>query len=381
MSSERAYAGKNWVFTINNPTSEDCPKDWHNYKYLVYQLEQGEEGTKHLQGYVVFNSVKRMTALKKIHARAHWERRRGSHKEAKDYCMKEESRLEGPFEFGTEPQEVGKRETPQLLLESIKAGHDDKTLLEAYPGYILRYGFGRISDMRRCLQGKREWLTEGVLIWGDAGVGKSTWVRKNFPGAYWKSQDKWFDGYNGEDVIVIDDFNGYIPRTQLNTIIDANPCQLEVKGGKVQMLAKLVIITSNVPYHQFYKESVWGYNDTMRQVTYRALARRLQLNYYWKATDPDGEVNLNAAFDRSINFKRTPMELECAPKPAKAAPDLDLTVYTDDRYTATIEPPRSKRPPANDRLRQFFVKRRKGLQSGRVYHDTTVMRTCAPDFP
>lgn len=96
---------KNWVFTINNPTNtEDCPKDWPGYRYIVYQREKGETGTEHYQGYVIWKSNKTLTAVKKIHKTAHWENRMGTHKEAKDYCMKEDTRMEGPWEYGQEPR-------------------------------------------------------------------------------------------------------------------------------------------------------------------------------------------------------------------------------------------------------------------------------------
>ena len=46
----------------------------------------------------------------------------------------------------------------------------------------------------------------GVWYHGHAGVGKTTLISKKYPGAYLKrAQNKWFDGYQGEDVVVIDD--------------------------------------------------------------------------------------------------------------------------------------------------------------------------------
>ncbi len=71
-------------------------------RYGIYQLERGAEGTEHWQGYLEFSVTKRLAALRRIHglAGAHFERRRGTADEARNYCRKEDTRLAGPYEFG-----------------------------------------------------------------------------------------------------------------------------------------------------------------------------------------------------------------------------------------------------------------------------------------
>ena len=71
---------KYWCFMINNPSDTDKPFDWPGTDYVVYQLEKSESGTLHHQGYVEFPSNRRMNALKKVHATAHWEKRLGTRK-------------------------------------------------------------------------------------------------------------------------------------------------------------------------------------------------------------------------------------------------------------------------------------------------------------
>lgn len=137
------YHGHYWVFTINNPTDEDVqrfkrlcnvesePNDDDNndldniapagssvyreydgvpslplgtppagFTYLIWSLERGENGTKHIQGYCEFEAKKRQGAAQKAllprePTRVHVERRRGTAAEAADYCRKEDTHIEG----------------------------------------------------------------------------------------------------------------------------------------------------------------------------------------------------------------------------------------------------------------------------------------------
>lgn len=75
----------------------------HGATYCCGQLEKGESGTVHLQFAIAFAKPGlRITALKKFCPKAHFE------PVEKDngidaYCMKEATRVEGPWEFGIRP--------------------------------------------------------------------------------------------------------------------------------------------------------------------------------------------------------------------------------------------------------------------------------------
>ena len=83
-------AFRNWCYTINNYDEEELKSiaDWPDVVYNVMGLEVGEEGTPHIQGYVEMNKKCRLSAMKKLNERAHWERREGKQHEAIDYCKK-----------------------------------------------------------------------------------------------------------------------------------------------------------------------------------------------------------------------------------------------------------------------------------------------------
>lgn len=111
----------------------------------------------------------------------------------------------------------------------------------------------------RMLTGKqRDWPVFTQVIWGKPGLGKTRLARDMAgPAAYWlprpAGQVAWFDGYIGQDTIVIDEFYGWLSLDLLCRVLDRYPMQVETKGGAFPLTVKKVIITSNVPPAQWYK--------------------------------------------------------------------------------------------------------------------------------
>lgn len=128
------------MFTLNNPES---PIQWdeEDVVYAVYQGEVGEEGTPHYQGYVEFRRNMRLTALQRIVPRAHWERRQGSAHQARDYCMKEDTQVEPPLEFGqfSEGGKQGRRLDLEDALQTMKGGAGKDEMYEQHPEVFAKY--------------------------------------------------------------------------------------------------------------------------------------------------------------------------------------------------------------------------------------------------
>lgn len=97
LTPNQRIAAKDWCFTIFPPSGEilldleECQRtitQWP-YRYIVYQIELcPETGREHLQGFVQWTDKQRLTALKKFHRTAHWEKRLGTPYEAQHYCKK-----------------------------------------------------------------------------------------------------------------------------------------------------------------------------------------------------------------------------------------------------------------------------------------------------
>lgn len=94
---------QNWVFTLNNPTEEETAKlrqfsDDPICRYLIFGFERGEvENTLHVQGYLVLKSPAKKSLVwckRNVNERAHFEKAKGSHLQASNYCKKGEQSKE-----------------------------------------------------------------------------------------------------------------------------------------------------------------------------------------------------------------------------------------------------------------------------------------------
>jgi len=138
---------KGYVFTYFDITAEQ-PEELlkEKYEYLIYQLEKCPTTLKfHYQGYVYLKKETKLTTLANYLKKSHVELRRGTHSEAKKYCMKEDSKAAGPWEFGCDdnvPQKPGERTDLNALYAEIKTGTAINDIIEMYPSEFIRYSNG-----------------------------------------------------------------------------------------------------------------------------------------------------------------------------------------------------------------------------------------------
>lgn len=266
---------KSWCFTINNHTDPSIPKQWSEIcEYLVYQEEQGSNGTKHLQGYIVFGTRKTLAFMKKnVHATAHWETAKGSAVQNKAYCTKDDTRLAGPWEIGSMPKNIGqgKRTDLKRLRETILTGASRRKLFKDHTSESFKYVGGISMLISLTKPPPRESMTVELHI-GPPDTGKTRYCMDNFPD-HWatplrQGKTMWFDGYDLHDTVLIDDYNGEMPLVNLLRLLDRYVVQVPIKHGHAWWKPKLVIITSN------YELDTW-YDFSNRQASLAALQRRI----------------------------------------------------------------------------------------------------------
>lgn len=245
-SPSRAYC-----FTLNNPTSNDLSTHPLE-RYVVWQLERGTEGTNHLQGYIELSKPARLAAMRTWLPGAHFEARRGTREQARDYCRKEDSRVEGPFERGT--WEAGGSGARNDLLEVKRKLDNNVPMQDIWDEHFqttLRHYKG-FQEYKKIKTGHRTWKTVVTCYWGRTGTGKSRRCLELAPTAYWKTRDEWWDGYEGQEDVILDDFYGWLPWDFLLRLLDRYPLDVNAKGGGRRMVAKRIFLTSNKPPEEWY---------------------------------------------------------------------------------------------------------------------------------
>lgn len=261
-----------WCFTINNPTPDDDPQtvlgDVQGVEYAIWALEQGsEEETIHWQGYVRFKQPKRLAAMKKLFPRAHLETANGTDEDNETYCSK--APLEGPFVIG-KPRRQGSRNDWLQIKELCKRKATDQDIAELYPGHFAR-NYGGIQRLKSVFTQPRTEKPTVWVIYGRPGFGKTYYAKHNLmPNPVYEKEPntKWWDGYDGEESILLDEFKGQMTFTDIKRFLDAYDYKAEVKGGIVRIPAKFVAITTNYMPHTWYDFQKHPFEALSRRVDF-----------------------------------------------------------------------------------------------------------------
>lgn len=318
---------RNFCFTWNNPPGMPQGLDAlkNISKYLVFQLEIGENGTPHVQGYCELDGQKSFKQLKDMYPAMHIERRYATASQAASYCRKEDTRApgsaSGPWEYGTISSQ-GRRKDVETFRDAIKEGQTMSELLDSHPQQVAQ--FPKFMNVVKSTMPKQIRLDLRVEVhYGDAGTGKTRQAFERFPDLYrvpvTQKNSIWFDGYLEDEVLLLDDFSGEFALKSLLNILDIYPVQVPIKGGFASLEAKRIIITTNKAPQDWYD---W----TNRSKQKLALFRRFhKLVYYEEGKDPvvldRQEEETNAAWlDRWIEVS------EDDPIPSFLVPNIQLNI-------------------------------------------------------
>lgn len=236
---------------MNNYTEEEYEalKGMTQVRYMVIGKEVGESGTPHLQGYVEFLNSKKLATLKNINSRIHWERRFGTAKQAATYCKKE-----GNFIEIGEMSQQGKRSDLDDVVEMVEKNATSSEIAECFPKQYMMYGNGieRLKAVRYTDRTEPPCVT---WLWGKTGTGKTRTAVESHSSFYIKDGTQWWNGYEQQEAIIIDDFDGRWPYRDFLRLLDRYPYQGQFKGGYIKINSPFIYITCEYPPEHFWVDN------------------------------------------------------------------------------------------------------------------------------
>jgi len=299
---------RSWCFTLNNPV-EAIAFDAVTMKYLIYQKEIAPTTqTPHFQGFVIFKNPRAKAGVRALLPTAHWEITIRSAEENIAYCSKE-PRAEPTVEAGVRPAQgtsakwqlrptssrvrptrslshrspfnsvtpthsewgvgdahvgggghisreqrvnprglTGKRTDIETVLAAVEDGTPELEIARTMPQAWAR-NLRAIDRFKRLITEPRNEACKTTVFWGPPGSGKSSRARDLAPDAYWVSRGNsgtvWFDGYEAQSEMIIDEFYGWISRDMMQRLSDRYPLMLQIKGEARQCCVVTLVITSN----------------------------------------------------------------------------------------------------------------------------------------
>lgn len=247
------------------------PPTWNKdkMKFLAYGKETcPTTGKQHWQGFVYWFDGKSHKAAGKLLNNAHVETCKGSWEDNEKYCSKE-----GHYTTHGTPPQQGRRNDLEEICADINAGaltSEEVALTNPY----MYHQYGRTLEKLEDIAARkimRTEMTKGIWYWGPTGVGKSHKAFEGFnPETHYvyRHDNGWWEGYKGQETVIINDFRGEIKFNELLAIVDKWPMYVKRRGREpVPFISKVVIITTSLEPEKVYKNL--GYSDSIEQLLRR----------------------------------------------------------------------------------------------------------------
>ncbi len=263
---------RNWCFTDFEKL--DLVAIYKEYKDIIRYIGWGIEicpTTKkiHHQGWIQFVNKKRMGGVKKVFGtkKIHIESCMGNEIQNDKYCAKDKK-----FEYLGKYIVQGQRTDLESIKKKLDEGANIETIAEDHFGDFIRYHAGlekykKICDKRLTKKFRK---IEVNIVCGPTGTNKTRNAVEENENAF-KIEGanlKWFDGYDMESTLIIDEYNNDIPITKLLNLLDGYQLRLEIKGSFTYANWTKVIITTNLRPEELHAKAKQEHvNALNRRVT------------------------------------------------------------------------------------------------------------------
>lgn len=142
---------------------------------------------------------------------------------------------------------TGERSDLNAVAAAVAEHKEMREVAAEHPVQWIKFNRG-IRELHKMLNpAKARGKPKTVFVFGPSGCGKSRWAHRTYPNACVISDNKggWLDGYEGEDTIIFDDFEGLFPIGDMKRLVDWHKTTLWIKGSSAPIRATTFIFTSN----------------------------------------------------------------------------------------------------------------------------------------
>jgi len=267
--SESPKMARQYAFTFFGQEGEELifPYQPEYMSYMIYQHERcPRTGRHHLQGYFQCHKPKRAAPIIKEFKGLYLKKAFASPSANIAYCSKDESRhpdYPEIFQFG-KVKGITEVKSIEDVAEQIKKGSTYSDLLkdDEVPPILLMRNRKYILPFEADLHRNVVRDVEVTFISGGTRFGKThlAWSQVQCPDDVYQpvlqeGQPLWFDNYNGQDVLLLNDITPVtISRAMLLNICDKWPMPIPVKGARTNAKWTKVIITTNVDLSSWIEE-------------------------------------------------------------------------------------------------------------------------------
>ena len=267
---KKRVRSRNWCFTDNKCIDwtlmyDDLPD---TIRYIAWGKEIAPTtGKDHHQGWIQMVNPKDLGPMRKMFAAygcsVHLEQCKGSELQNDEYCSKDKN-VTKLGKFKTQ----GQRSDLESIKKKIDEGGTMYEIAQDYFGDYVRYNSGFVKYKQLVeKENSRNFRHVTVEIHkGATGTGKT---RACYcPGSFMVHGDslKWWDGYEGEKTLVIDEYSNQISLTELLGILDGYQKRLPIKGGFTYAMWTKVQITTNLD--DLHEKAKWEHKMALeRRIT------------------------------------------------------------------------------------------------------------------
>lgn len=257
---------RNWCATFFQQPHWD---DDESFRYAIFGEEICPKTKKtHWQSYIEFDKPVRMSYVKKIFndKTIHLEPKMGTREEARDYCKKNNKFTE----YGKWTKGQGHRSDLDNIIDEMKKGKKLTEIMIEHPKTYCQYrnGLKDISAeiINTGIPAFRK--VETILLCGPTGCGKTRLAMESATYKIQGSQLSWWQDYNGDKVICIDEYNNDMPITDILALLDGYKLRLNIKGSHTYAAWDKVYITTNLKIDEIHTNAKEAHRNALfRRIT------------------------------------------------------------------------------------------------------------------